>query len=228
MDDLECAAEPKINLETDRIGRMRQGQLGHVQAELIGLHIEVIQVIELRRRMVEIEAVITVHQTTEIDRPHRPGRRRRRCRGRLSWWRCRRRFLSNRSAGGGCLAWRRLRLSRSCSPLKVGQTLFQLFDSIEQDSFAQVIHSPYDLRAGRALLIGVCLLCESRHCHCREKQNKETMLRGNAHVVFSLGLLWIPRGPCCFGQMRKTTPTARFLGADCSGNSLGKPTENLY
>src|SRR5258708_38638139 len=43
-----------------------------------------------------------------------------------------------------------------------------------------------------------------------------------------LGSFLDTHGPCCFGQMRKTTPTARFLGADCSDDSLGKPTETFY
>jgi hypothetical protein len=52
-------------------------------------------------------------------------------------------------------------LSGSGAPLNIGETLFQLFDSIQQDSFAQVIHRPHDLRTRGALLVGSCLLCES-------------------------------------------------------------------
>jgi hypothetical protein len=58
----------------------------------------------------------------------------------------------------------------SGTPLNIGETLFQLLDSIKQDPFAQVIHRPGDLRTRSALLTGICLLSEGGYCQHRAKQ----------------------------------------------------------
>lgn len=77
-DDVEGAAKAKLHLEADGVGVVRERQFRHVQAELIRAHIEVVELIESRGGVVEVEAIIAVDEATEVDRIRRPGRRRNR------------------------------------------------------------------------------------------------------------------------------------------------------
>src|SRR5665213_4410027 len=94
MNDIECLAEADVYLKADRSGGVRYAELGHIQAELIREGVEIVELVS-NHWVVKVEAVVSVQQTAEVDRAHRPppwrrnGSRRRcwRCRGCLRPWR---------------------------------------------------------------------------------------------------------------------------------------------
>ena len=74
VNHVERAAKAQVHAKAHGIGRMLERDLSHIQAELVSLDIEVTQAIHARRRVVEIQAIVSVHKPAEIDRPDRPFR----------------------------------------------------------------------------------------------------------------------------------------------------------
>ena len=63
--EVEGLSEAQVHAKADRLGGVFHGELGHVQAELVRLDVEVAKLIGLGRRMVEVQAVVAVDQSAE-------------------------------------------------------------------------------------------------------------------------------------------------------------------
>jgi len=74
--DVIGAAEDEIHMHADRIRIVVDGELGHRQVELIGLVVEVVQVVDLSvggiAWAVGVVAVVAVDQATEVERTDTP------------------------------------------------------------------------------------------------------------------------------------------------------------
>src|SRR5208283_5542274 len=75
------STEEKVHMGTDRVGVVVQGQLGGLQAELVGLIVEVIELVDLAiggglTGAVGVIAVVPVDITAEVYRSDAPHRRR--------------------------------------------------------------------------------------------------------------------------------------------------------
>src|SRR5690242_8572180 len=77
MNHVERAAKAQIDAEAHGVGIVLQRDFGHVQRELVGLNVEVTEVVKTADRVAGIVAVVSIYQATEGDRPHRPFRGRR-------------------------------------------------------------------------------------------------------------------------------------------------------
>src|SRR5262249_19932200 len=110
VNDFERAAKSEVDAETHGIRAMFERELGHIQAELIGFHVEVSQAVGHGGRIIEILVRVDINEPAEIDRPYRPNRRWRRSWGRgrrglacRSRWRLRKNAQGQRNTERGCL-----------------------------------------------------------------------------------------------------------------------------
>src|SRR5882724_2638599 len=76
VDNVKRASKAQVHLKAHRVRSVGHTEFGHVQAELVGLHVKVVQLIELRGGMIRVEGIVSIHQSAEINRANGPSRRR--------------------------------------------------------------------------------------------------------------------------------------------------------